>query len=171
MSIETSNKIPKNRTKVLIIEKEHKRTRHSVVPKGSQPPYDTQNPTKIRRIDNVKQYFVEHDSLNLTSGGAISREIYNEIKGKYDICMVMWRGGELGLSEKVFSISGKRRDVVRDVASEHTKKFYQMANYFQVIARNKGDVRTGNICDKAKEENASILYLRADTVIASDEGY
>jgi len=166
---ESFDKKPK--TSIKIIEDARKQTHRPVIPSGSQPPYEIQKPTKIRRINNAKQYFVEYDSLNLTSGKKISRDEYKGIKEKYDICMVMYRGGDLALGDRVYYISGKRRNVVEGVAIQNTKNFYQRNNYLQVIRHNNKDVQPRNICNTADENKASMLYLRADVVTATDEGY
>ena len=155
---------------VKLVEEFQKRTHRRVNPSGSQPAYEKQNETRILRLGDVKQYFVEYDSLKLASSKEIGRDEYEKIKGSYDICMIMWQGGNLGLGEKIFYISGKRRHLVEAIAIEHAKKFYPRESYLEVHQRNKGEVRTGNICSKAEEEHASILYLRAHAITAIEEG-
>jgi hypothetical protein len=153
------------------IEDEIKRMRRTVRPKGSQPAYEIQKPTKNRRDGDIKQYFVELDSLNLISGNRIDRKTLNQIRNRYDVIMIWWRGGDLKLGKEIFYISGKGQHAVEDVAIQYSREFYKKKNCLQVNRKNKNEVRPLNICDEAKKKNLSMLYLKADIISAIDEGY
>lgn len=133
----------------------------------SPPPSEVPEELRVHSQIGMQKYKVLRDFLNRVSGEEIDRHELDEIKSEYDICMIVWNGGNLPPDEKNFFISGKKRNFVKDVISQNTGKMYPGVYDLHIIGDER-KVQPSVICAKSKEKNLSLLYLEAVGEIPSD---
>ena len=115
----------------------------------------------IRNINDVKLYKVVVDTKNrFPLDSTVTRTDYEKVMKNYDLRIIRWTPGTLPkvTGRKLYYISGKNRELVKNVEVERSDEIDENKYYVLVV----GDkVRPFNIVSEAKK-TGSALWL--DTI-------
>lgn len=115
----------------------------------------------VRNINDVKLYKVVVDTKNrFPLDSTVTRTDYEKVMRNYDLRIIRWTPGTLPkvTGRKLYYISGKNRELVKNVEVERADEIHESKDYILVV----GDkVRPFNIVSEAKKIG-SALWL--DTI-------
>lgn len=130
-----------------------------VKPRKDEPGF-----TKItRNAKGEKLYKVKADSSHRFSPGTIiSRKQYDDVRKKFDVVINKWTPGDFPqgagrTGRNSYYISGKKQQLVKDIASEHADNVSEQKNYIRAVGN---DVRPYNIVNHAKKFG-TVLFVEA----------